>query len=77
VLKTIEALGLPVDENWTKQEYFSNTAKTLNYTENEFTQYLWNTFHPNQIWIIVFGIGLISAILLWIYNLTLVEKKRK
>ncbi len=68
VLKTIEEFNLSSNENWSKLEYFKHTANALNYTENEFTQYLWATFHPNQIWMVVFGIGLISAFLLWVYN---------
>ena len=68
VLKTIAEKNLLNNENWTKQEYFTETARALHLTENEFTQYLWNTFHPNSIWMVIFGIGLTAAILLWIYH---------
>jgi len=69
VLKTIADKGLTSDAGWSKQEYFTHTAQSLNMTDHEFTQYLWNTFHPNNIWMVIFGIGLVAAILLWLYHM--------
>jgi MFS family permease len=68
VLKTISDNNLAYNANWTKQEYFTETARVLHLSDAGFTQYLWQTFHPNNIWMVVFGIGMVSAILLWIYN---------
>ncbi len=71
VLKTIAEKGLSSDAGWSKQEFFTHTAQSMNMTDNEFTQYLWNTFHPNNIWMVIFGIGLMAAVLLWLYNIML------
>ncbi|MDP2722369.1 MAG: MFS transporter [Bacteroidales bacterium] len=68
VLKTIADNNLTYNANWTKQEYFTETARALHLSDADFTQYLWQTFHPNNIWMVVFGIGMVSAILLWVYN---------
>jgi dipeptide/tripeptide permease len=68
VLKTIHEKGLNFNPEWTKQEFFTNTADSLNMTNNEFTQYLWNSFNPNTIWLVISGIGISAATLLWIYN---------
>lgn len=68
VLKTIEQNNFLSEESWSKQEYFTKTAQNMNLSENQFTQYLWETFHPNSIWMVIFGIGLTAAIMLWIYN---------
>jgi len=71
VLKTIAEKGFSSDAGWSKQEFFTHTAQSMDMTDNEFTQYLWNTFHPNNIWMVIFGIGLVAALLLWLYNIML------
>ena len=75
VLKTITEKGLTFDANWTKQEFFTHTAQSLHLSNSEFTSYLWNTFNPNTIWMVVFGIGLTAASLLWLYNHFIIQRQ--
>lgn len=63
-----------ISENFTKNNYLSNLASKLDFTQQELTNYLWQAYHPNRIWIVLFSIGLFATLMLFLYDRFLVRK---
>jgi len=66
--------GLPIDENLTHNAFFSHSAKAMGMTQQQLTDFLWTSYHPGRIWIIIFSIGLLAVVSLWLYNWYLIRK---
>jgi ABC-type antimicrobial peptide transport system permease subunit len=66
--------GIQLSENLTQNEYFNAAAKALNMTERQLTNYLWSSYNPSNIWIIIMAIGLVAAICLWFYHKKLLKE---
>ena len=58
----------------TKHEFFISVAEKMKLTETQLTNYLWKEYHPLNIWIVIFSIGIIAAISLNIYNRKIIKK---
>jgi hypothetical protein len=41
---------------------------------SQLTGYLWDTYHPNKIWYIVFGIGMATVVLMMLYDRFLIRE---
>ena len=74
LMKEVKIRGLVIPDNLSHNEYFSDAATKLNMSQIELTNYLWNTYHPSNIWIVIISIGLLSALSLWLYNKLLLKK---
>lgn len=75
--KDLSAKGLSVPEisdNFTKSDLYDKGAKLLNMSQKEMTQYLWDTYHPNQIWLVLLGVGTAASLLLFIYDRLVIRK---
>jgi len=68
VKKEMATKGISFSENLTQNEYFKSADEALTMNERQLTNYLWETYNPSNIWMIVMAIGLIAALFLWIYN---------
>jgi MFS family permease len=68
LIKEINQQGLVIPDGLSHNEYFNQAAASLNMSQTELTDYLWNTYHPSNIWIVILCIGLFSALCLWLYN---------
>ena len=53
---------------FSKGEYFTLAEQKLGMSHWDVTQMLWDTYQPNKLWIVIFGIGMISVIALLIYD---------
>jgi len=73
-VKTMAEKGISLSGDLTHHQYFIKAAEKLGMTENEFTSYLWNQFHPSHIWMVIFAIGITAALMLAIYNRFLLKK---
>lgn len=60
----ISSVHLP----FSKSEYFALAEQKLGMNHWEMTSMLWDTYQPNKLWIVVFGIGVFSVISLMLYN---------
>ena len=54
-----------------REEVFAQAAEKLNMTPSHLQEILWNTYHPNQIWWVMAGVGAATFIGLFIYNKTI------
>ncbi len=53
---------------YTKNNFYAEAAEKLQMSADEMTTFMWNTYHPGNIWYIIAGIGLLTIIGLFIYN---------
>jgi dipeptide/tripeptide permease len=69
-------LDLPeISEHFTQNDYLNQAAGLMGMTERELTNYLWNTYHPGNIWMVFAGIGLLTVMLLFVYDRFILKSK--
>ena len=76
--KEVAARGLDlpaISENFTQNEYFNQAATLMGMTNRELTNHLWNTYHPGNIWMVFAGIGLLTVLLLFVYERFILKSK--
>jgi len=74
----VAAKGLdipPVSASFTQTDYFNKAAELMGLNGRQLTDYLWTTYHPNRIWYIVFGIGMLTVLLMMLYDRYLIQGK--
>ncbi len=49
-------------------------AQKLQMTQGEMTQYLWDTYQPGNIWIVLCVIGITTAMALFLYDRFIMKK---
>lgn len=74
VKRALAERGFEVADGLTKNEVFTKAAELMNMSEHDLTNYLWDTYNPSSIWIVIFGIGLLATIGLFIYDKLLLKK---
>ena len=74
----IQGLDIPaVSDTFTQNDYINRAQELMGLNNKELTQYLWDQYHPANIWMIFSGIALGTAILLLIYNRFILNNKTK
>ncbi len=73
-VRSMAEKGISLSEGLTHHQYFVQAAEKLNMTPGEFTNFLWNQYHPSNIWMVIFAIGIIAASMLAIYNKFILKK---
>jgi len=53
---------------FTKNDFFSQAAEKLNMTQVELTNFLWQNYHPSNIWVVFSGIAVSAVVFLWLYD---------
>lgn len=76
VQRFAESRGFSIPQGLSNNDYFSEVARQAGLSGNQLTATLWDTYNPSKIWMIVFGIGLLATIALFLYNKFLISKKR-
>lgn len=66
--------GITLSDDLTQNQYFDQAAASMNMSPSELTDFLWQQYHPSNIWMVIFAIGIFAAISLWIYNKFLIGK---
>ncbi len=61
----------------TKNDYIAQVSSKVNMGAEEFTQHLWDSYHPNQILYIFVGIGVLTFVSLVFYDKVYVRRKEK
>ena len=65
------------ERNGKQNDFINKAASSMHMTNHELTNYLWNTYHPSQIWVVFSGIGVCTAILLLLYDKLILKSKAK
>ncbi|MFZ4399009.1 MAG: MFS transporter [Bacteroidales bacterium] len=74
----VAARGLKIPEisdNFTQNDYLKLASKSMGMNSQELTKYLWNTYHPSDIWMVFSGIGVFTALMLFLYDRLLLKSK--
>jgi dipeptide/tripeptide permease len=61
--------------DFTKNDYFASASEKLGMSENEMTQFIWESYHPNKIWYVIVGIGIVTIIALSVYDKFVIRPK--
>ena len=74
LMKEVASRGLNISSGLSHNEYFKAAAGQLKMSEQELTNYLWTTYQPGNIWMVIMSIGIFSALMMWLYNRFIVIK---
>jgi len=55
-------------DTFTQNDFYELGAKNLSLNQTQLTDYLWNTYNPEKIWIVFTAIGVFTVIALWAYD---------
>lgn len=57
-----------ISEHFSQNDYLYAAARKMGMNNEQFTQFLWDKYHPSSIWMVISGIGIGAAILLFLYD---------
>jgi len=63
-----------ISEHFSQNDFLSAAAKKMGMSSEQFTQFLWDKYHPSSIWMVISGIGIGAAILLFLYDRFVVKQ---
>ena len=69
--KEVEVRGLEIpviSGSFTQNDYLARAGELMGMSQNELTTYLWNAYHPGNIWMVFAAIGLGTVFLLFLYD---------
>ena len=76
--RDVAARGLDIPaigDSFTQNDYINRASELMGMNRLELTDYLWQTYHPSRIWVVVFAIGLATVVLLYLYDRLLLKSK--
>ncbi|MDA3944026.1 MAG: MFS transporter [Bacteroidetes bacterium] len=79
IRRDLDSKGIDMPElsdQFTQNDLFLEVARNYGMTVNELTAYLWQTYQPQNIWYLFTGIGLATALLLFIFDRLLMRDKQ-
>ena len=66
---TTRGIQMPeVTADFSKNQYYDLAAQKLNMEKWEMTRMLWDNYHPNKIWYVIVGIGIVTITALYVYD---------
>ena len=69
-------LSIPeISDSVTKTDYFREAANQMNLTQQQLTDFLWNSYHPQSIWTIYSSVAVSAVVLLFLYDRFILPKK--
>lgn len=73
--KYLDSNNIVMPEGLSSNEYFRQAAAKLNLSTHELTNLLWEQYSPDNIWMVILGVGLFSALCLYLYNRFIIADK--
>ena len=64
----LEKRAITLPEGLNKKQYFEQAQEKLHLSATELSDLLWNTYHPNKFWYIIFGMGILTAFFIYLFN---------
>lgn len=75
IMKTEAAeMGVSMDPNISINENFQHLATSMKMSTRELTNYLWDKYEPSSIWMVIFAVGLVAVIALFLYDKFVMKK---
>lgn len=70
-------ISLPdISEDVTKNDYVQMASEKLGLHGTELTNYLWNNYHPANIWMVYGGVAVGAVVFLWLYDRFIIGKSK-
>ena len=66
-----------ISDSFTQNQYFEKAQQLFNMNSSQLTQHLWNTYHPEKVCIMFASIGLMTSIMLYLYDKFILVKNVK
>ena len=69
--KAVAAKGFDIpqiSDSFSQNQYFEKAQQLFHMNSSQLTQYLWNTYHPENVWIMFASLGLLASVLLYLYD---------
>lgn len=57
-----------VSDTFTQTQYTERAQELFGMNSTELTQYLWNSYHPQKVWILFTGLALLASLCLYLYD---------
>ena len=74
---TSRNIELPaIEGGYSKNDFYAEAAQKLEMSQKQMTEFMWNTYHPSNIWYVIAGIGVLTIVGLLIYNSVLSRKDK-
>ena len=64
-----------ITQAFTKNDYFATASQKLGMTQTQMTQFIWDKYNPDKIWLVISGIGVITILALIIYDRVVIRPK--
>ena len=76
VKQEVAKRGLEISETLSQNDYFNSAAAEMGMNSRELTNYLWDTYNPSSMWLVVLSIGLVSVTALYLYDKFLMRDRK-
>ena len=63
-----------ISDEFTKNDYIKTAAEKMGLSVNDLNVFLWQSYHPSNIWILYAGIAVAAVVFLWIYDRFVIGK---
>ena len=76
--KAIEQKGYTIQaisDKFTQTQYFERAQELFGMNGSQLTQYLWDNYHPSNVWLLFSGIAVAASILLILYDRLILKGK--
>ena len=65
----------PISDHFSQTQYFEKAQELFGMDGHQLTQYLWDTYHPSNVWFLFTGIALSASLLLILYDKFILKGK--
>ena len=66
-----------ITKEYTKNDFYHDAADKLQMSMDQMTNYMWDTYHPGNIWYVIAGIGFLTIVGLLVYNTVINRMERR
>ena len=74
LLRELGKRSLSIEGNLSHNEFFAKAAEMMHMSQRELTDYLWTTYHPSSIWLVIISIGIFASVCLRLYDKFVIGK---
>jgi len=64
-----------ISDQFTQTQYFERAQKLFGMDGTQLTQYLWDTYHPSNVWFLFTGIAVAASLFLLLYDRFILKGK--
>ncbi len=70
-------LSIPeISETFTKNDYLNEAASQMGMSQDQMTLFIWQNYHPSNVWMLFSGIAVSAVVFLWLYDRFVLGRSR-